>query len=1149
MPRNRRISVGIFLRGIASGLIALSFCVQLGAQNSAGRIQGTVRDTSGAALAHATVTVVEGQKGTTRALTTDESGMYVVPDLSPGAYVLRAQASGFKTLERSNIQVEVASDIRVDFDLSPGQATETVIVTDEVPIVETSNDTLGGTLSNREINDLPLNGRNYENLLPMRPGIVRYAGGGFDTTSTNGVRPEDNTYIVDGLLNTSSFSGQSVLNGAGIAGDAATIIPIDAIQEFNVQENPPAEYGWKPGAIVNVGLKSGTNDIHGTAYAFGREASFDARNYFNTADTPKTPVALEQWGGTAGGAIRKDRLFYFAGFERQTYTLGNSYSTTVPVTGSLPAPSTANCPAGVTGDCANSIADAINGIESQGLTVNPLSQNIVNLYPVNNTSSTTVQNGFPNNIQSSNAVGKVDYQIETKNSLNGMYFFGNNNGSVEDLPYLRPQWETLLHTRAQVAQGNWLWTPTAQVVNELRFGYTRLYQPTTSVDHSVNPMTYGINTGVTNPILFGMPFISVTGFNFIGPFFFSPKVQGPDETIQFVDQVSYVRRTHAFRFGAEIRRGAATAAQYRVGRGYIQFTGGNAFSGPTPSTALEDLLAGYPNLGRIQYGATPNQLSMWSIAGFAQDDWRVTPRLTLNLGLRYELNTVLKDANDRLGNFDPNVGLVQVGKQISSPYNGDHNNFAPRFGFAWDPKGDGRTVIRGGGGVFYEKFDMDLFVAAMVANAQTTGLGTIPTGGLGVQPGNGTIASGTIAFTGSSLNWSSAGPVFPTGTINCSPVSGSPCSILGVNRNIRTPYVSTWNLNVQHAFSKDLSLQVGYVANHGTKLLGNVDVNQPDATLGEQAGRPYNSKFPFLAVINMLGNHYESNYNSLQVTVTQRSSHGLSFILGYTYGHTLDQQSENYATVGPQNNHNLSAEYGNSDFDIRHRLTFSTGYAIPARHVKGQVLEGWQLNSILTVQSAQPWGVVDATDDISQTGELSDRWDFFGRTSDIKPSPAGIPYFSGSGDKYNPTANATCNSQAQALDSGAIGGPTSASLSQFGCYANGNSVLIPPALGTFGTMGRNIFRDNGFWNWDFSVSKNWKFRDRITTQFRAEGFNIVNHPNLANPWGGPNGYAHTDPSAPGSFGCSCATADVAGANPVIGSGGNRAVQLGLKILF
>ena len=1146
MPRNRQITGWIFWLGIASGLIAFSFCGHLVAQSSAGRIQGTVRDTSGAVLAHATVTVTEVQKGTTRTISTDESGMYVVPDLSPGAYVLRAQANGFKTVERSNVEVEVASDIRVDFDLPLGQATETVVVTDEVPMVETSNDTLGGTLSNREINDLPLNGRNYENLLPLRPGVVRYSGGGFDTTSTNGIRPEDNTYIVDGLLNTSSFSGQSVLNGAGIAGDAATIMPIDAIQEFNVQENPPAEYGWKPGAIVNVGLKSGTNNIHGTAYAFGRDSSFDARNYFNTAGTPKTPVTLEQWGGTAGGAIRKDKLFYFAGYEKQTYTLGNSYSINVPVTGALATPQTPNCPGTVSGDCANSIADATNGIQSQGLTVNPLSQNIVNLYPVNDTSSTTTQNGFPNNIQSSNVVGKVDYHIEAKNVVNGMYFFGNNNGSVEDLPYLRPQWETLLHTRAQVAQGNWLWTPTAQAVNELRFGYTRLYQPTTSVDHNVNPTTYGINTGVTNPVLFGMPFISVAGFNFIGPFFFSPKVQGPDKTVQFVDQVSYLRHAHAFRLGSEVRRGAATAAQYRVGRGFVLFAGGNAFPGSTP---LEDLLAGTPTVGRIQYGATPNQLSMWSIAGFAQDDWRVTPRLTLNLGLRYELNTVLKDANNRLGNFDPTVGLVQVGKQISSPYNGDHNNFAPRFGVAWDPKGDGRTVIRGGGGIFYEKFDMDMFVAAMVANAQTTGLGTIPTGGVGVQPGNGTIASGNINFPGSSLNWSSAGPVFPTGTINCSPVTGSPCSILGVNRNIRTPYVSTWNFNLQHAFSRDLSLQVGYVGNHGTKLLGNVDVNQPDPNSPqeiacghcEQAGRPYNSKFPFLAVINMLGNHYESNYNSLQVTVTQRSSHGLSYILGYTYGHTLDQQSENYATVGPQNHRSLSPEYGSSDFDIRHRLTFSTSYAIPARHFKGQLLEGWQLNSILTAQSAQPWGVVDSTDDISRTGEFSDRWDFFGRTSDIKPTPAGIPYFQGS-------SNAACVSAAQAVDGGS-NGPTSASLSQFGCYAKGNSVLIPPAIGTFGTMGRNIFRDNGFWNWDFSVSKNWKFGDKVTAQFRAEGFNIVNHANLANPWGGPNGYAHTDPSAPGSFGCSCATADVAGANPVIGSGGNRAVQLGLKILF
>ena len=219
----------------------------------------------------------------------------------PGIYKVRAEAKGFKTVERVDIQVEVARICAIDLTLPTGEANETVVVTEEIPLLSTTSSTLGGTLSNKEINDLPLNGRNYENLLQLRPGVVRYPGGGFSTTSSNGLRAEDNAYLIDGLFNSEPFSGQSIINGAGIAGDSATILPIDSIQEFNLQQNPPAEYGWKPGSIVNVGLKSGTNGMHGTAYAFGRDTPLDARNYFNPSTQAKNPRNLEQFGGSIGG--------------------------------------------------------------------------------------------------------------------------------------------------------------------------------------------------------------------------------------------------------------------------------------------------------------------------------------------------------------------------------------------------------------------------------------------------------------------------------------------------------------------------------------------------------------------------------------------------------------------------------------------------------------------------------------------------------------------------------------------------------------------------------------------------------------------------------------------------------------------------------
>src|ERR1700680_1749664 len=313
----------------------LLFSVFVLAQSTTGRILGTVTDPSGAAVAGATVVVTDVQRGTSRTVTTDQSGSYAVPDLQPGTYEIRVEVKGFKTVQRPSVQIEVATDVRADFTLQTGQVTETVTITEEIPLVNNTSATLGGTLSNKEINDLPLNGRNYENLLQLRPGVVRYPGGGFSTTSSNGLRAEDNAYLIDGLFNSEPFSGQSIINGAGIAGDSATVLPIDAIQEFNLQQNPPAEYGWKPGAIVNVGLKSGTNSLHGTAFAFGRDGNvFDARNYFNCASnpcafgqspSPKNPRTLEQFGGSFGGPIIKDKAFFFGSYEGQRYDVGNQF--------------------------------------------------------------------------------------------------------------------------------------------------------------------------------------------------------------------------------------------------------------------------------------------------------------------------------------------------------------------------------------------------------------------------------------------------------------------------------------------------------------------------------------------------------------------------------------------------------------------------------------------------------------------------------------------------------------------------------------------------------------------------------------------------------------------------------------------------------
>src|SRR6202045_4778151 len=370
MSRFRRMCASLGARPLFALFALLVASFQVCGQGSNGEILGAVTDQSGGNVVGATVTVTDVARGISKTVTTDQAGEYVASDLTPGTFTVRVESKGFKVFERQNILVEVGKEVRVDAALQTGSQNEVVVVTEEVPMVDTTTTTLGGTLSNEIINDLPLNGRNYQNLLTLRPGTTVYPGGGPWTQTTNGARPEDTSYLVDGLSNDEAFMGFSVTNAAAVAGDAATILPIDAIQEFNTQVNPKAEFGWKPGAITSVGLKSGTNDIHGSAYAFGRSDSFDARNFFNHFNSDgtlqaKTPVELEQFGGSAGGHIIRDKLFYFGAFEARRYTVGNSLIGQAPTTASVSGGGGNKCVVLTTGDCAISVADATADLVAQ----------------------------------------------------------------------------------------------------------------------------------------------------------------------------------------------------------------------------------------------------------------------------------------------------------------------------------------------------------------------------------------------------------------------------------------------------------------------------------------------------------------------------------------------------------------------------------------------------------------------------------------------------------------------------------------------------------------------------------------------------------------------------------------------------------------
>jgi len=1157
-------SLAKLLRVLAAVCAALLASVPAHSQGSSGRILGVVTDQSGGNVGNATVTITDVQRGVSQNLTTDSDGVYVALSLLPGTYTVRAEYKGFKIFERKNILVEVGKDVRVDAVLSPGSTNETITITEEVPMVDTTSTTLGGTISNEIINDLPLNGRNYQNLISLRPGTAVYPGGGPWTQTTNGIRPEDTSFIVDGITNDEAFMGLSVTNAAAVLGDAATLIPIDAIQEFNTQVNPKAEFGWKPGAITSVGLKSGTNEIHGTAYAFGRSDSFDARNYFDPVGTDKTPVELEQFGVTGGGHIIKDKLFYFGAFEAQRYTVGNALPGHVPTTASIAGGGGNGCVVLTTGDCTISIPDAKADLVAQnaGFVVNPLSNYLLGFYTPNAGQGSFVSLNFPNENSSKNAIGKVDYHINDHNALSGSYFFGNDTIVGMDFFELLAQFRTRVHSRAQSASGHWAWTPSSTWANELRGGFTH-YVLQIIPDDTTFP--YKIDTGISNPLLSGIPDIRVGlgggFFSQLGAFHNFPKIVGPDKVYDFIDQVSYLRGKHAFKFGGELRRDLVHQATYRGGRGRIKFAD------------LESFLSGNPLNAGFLAGDPTRNISQWLYAGYVQDDWRITKKVTLNLGLRYEFQAVPTEANNLFGNWEPSVGFEQVGKNISSIYNPDHKNFSPRLGVAWDVTGRGTTVIRAAGGIVYDLLSMSTYMSQQnLQNSATLfGLGAVPTGATIFDaacptgcPGVGNIFTTGVTIPGSGLNWQNqTTPIYPssvTSLVQCS--SASPCNTFAMNRHFRTPYVENWTLGIQHAFSGKLGVDVSYVGNHAVKLPGVVDLNQPAAGSGwtppailagaadpdaEAAARPFtlNGKFPYLALINYLSNFYGSTYHGLQTTFTGRNYHGLDFVAGYTFSHALDDLSSNWVAFLPKDSANPLLDHASGDEDIRHRFTFSITYTLPEKKTKSQLLEGWQVNTIITLQSGQPWNVNDQSFDFSGTGELADRWNFFGNPSDFKSQgPNGLPFFALG-------ASSACTAKALALDGGSPGLNTAA-LNLGGCYVNGNSMLLPPALGTFGTMGRNIFRDTGFHNVDLSVSKSFIFRERLKAQFRVETFNIFNHPNFANPNGGTSTYgqgATADPSQAGAFGCGCATPDNAAFNPVLGSGSNRAIQLGLKFIF
>ncbi len=1219
-------------------LVLLTLSLPLFSQLNTGRLSGAVTDQTGGAIAGATVAVTETATGVARTLMSDSSGAYAAPNLTPGFYSVHVEFMGFQSYERQNIQVGTGSDVRVDVTMQPGQQTQTVTVTESLPLINTTNAQTGGTLQQDVLANIPINGRNYRWMVEFVPGIMTTPGEGTTSSSTNGGGTDWANFMIDGLYDQSPYSKQSSVGGAGEAGDT-TLLPLDAIQEVALVTNPKAEYGWDPGVTMNVNLKSGTNSMHGSAYAFGRNQDLDARNAFVTT---RSPVAFEQWGATLGGPLKKDKLFYFAGYESERLDVTSDFSVNNdPTTQSIGSTSLG---------IPDAIADIINkhnsGTPPTGTTlVNALSANLAGCDPTklptsgttntgaaivasgacnanqfgaaglfnNTTGGTSVPFSFPQYGGSDNLLGKIDYHMSDHHSLSGSYFFGRYHEFADaSTAITEPYWDEALSVRSQDVRAVEIWTPNSSWLNEARVGWDHDSRPVGMADCSANGATndpLGLNSTSGN---FGGPnyttaFNLVSGSNVCGipTIKFSgsgaPSVQlgfgnnrlNFESDWQGADTVSYTRGTHQFKFGVDARVESFNGVKVQDSqRGTVTFgqTGALAFTGATP---LEDFLAGVPSSETIKLGNPIRTVRYNLIAAFVQDDWRILPRLTLNLGFRWEVQTSMKDDNGLLANFNPNApsGMIQSNSLWPNEF-----GYEPHIGFAWDVTGKGTTTIRTSIG--------DAMVVPQVQNwitSQTDDLSAMPTGAqLFYQNGTqlagtpiGTInnvvqnpqpvTSGGVVTSAGRLAWTAGQPLFSTGSITCG--KPQPCLGYAADPNVKFPQMLNWNLNVQHAFTNNLSLDLGYIGSHAWDITALYNINQatPGASGASETSRePYTANcpvslggpgtgsnpsqcFPWFSNIAYIGDAGGSNYAALQAYLTERASHGLTFTIGYTLSHALGIQGGPGTGTGSILNVNCAhCEYGNLNTDATHHFSLTGTYNIPGRKGAWQMLEGWSVNSSVNYLSALPLNVLDSSSDTSGTEANStvklDRWSLYGPATPFNNILGGagtIPCFGVLGSKFTPTATPTSNgcvpvttvtALPQACQTAANNEPSGANtgtqqLAAIGCYFVNGSAMVPPAQGTFGNMTRNELRGKPIGIWNASVTKDWKIKEKFTAQFRAEFFNVVNATHYS------VGTAGLNLGSPSGFGQASSTPDVNKSNPVVGSGGPREIQLGLKLLF
>ncbi len=901
------------------------------AQTTRGSILGTITDPAGAVISEATVTLTQIETGFTRKVVTNSDGNYIVTSLLPGKYRIQAEKAGFQTKVINEIELNVEARIQVDISLAIRSTEEKIEITSEAPLVESSSPSLGQVINNQAVEELPLNGRNFLQLVLLSAGSAplgsRSDTAGFNRPSVNisGGRESSNQFTIDGAFNNAVHFGGLNLQ-----------LSVDAIQEFKVQRNTfNAEFGQGT-ANVNVASKTGTNQFHGSVFEFLRNDVLDARQFF---DDLVPPFRQNQFGASIGGPIIKDKTFFFGNFEGFRRRRANTFLATLPTARQLSGDFSGEAP----------VRDPLTGLPFTGNVIpsgriSALTKRIIPLLP-------QLSVGGPNNFRTAPSsindfdqfTVRGDHRFRSSDSIFARYSFMD----IEIFnPGLTPLSGSGVTDRAHNAAFQWIHTFSPSVLNEFRLGFNRNLQNRLQEGAGGEHILQFRNT-VNDPINAGIPIIALTGFTAFGSPPTNPEIVGGN-VYQIDDTLTWVRGNHALKFGVDYRHVHFPHTPGLFTRG--QFV----FQGLATGNPVADFLLGHPfvtlGAGKVATAFPTIPHFNW----FAQDDWKVSPHLTLNFGLRYERIGAITDRfRGYFSTFDEATGRLVTGDDVKrlGLVNPDNNDFSPRFGFAWQPFGKAHTVIRGGYGVYYDVKPINerqFGLGIDLAWQQLVDIAPI----LGLPP---------------SVQWDN---LFPAS-------AGVGVGILADDPRARTPYVQQYSLGIQKELPGNFLLEATYVGSIGRKLNIRVDINQArlPTTPGEALAqrRPY----PTFGSIWTDKNIAISNYNSLQLRLEKRLSHNL-YILGvYTYSKSLDTGS--LSVDSPQDRQNIRAEYGLSVFDQRQRFVFSSIYRLPFGNgqkylgslggFSNVLISGWQFTSIITFGSGNPLTIA-APGSLTNTGCL-----------------------------------------------------------------------------------------------------------------------------------------------------------------------------------